>query len=93
MDIKSVNNLLEFLEKVFNGGSGERRVVREQRVREKAVLQHIIAVMMPQLGLHPPMAFALAPLHLGLLPALPLPSIPLPCLQTSTPRCSAAWTA
>jgi uncharacterized protein with von Willebrand factor type A (vWA) domain len=23
MDIKSVNNLLEFLEKVFNGGSGE----------------------------------------------------------------------
>lgn len=23
MDLKSVNNLLEFLEKVFNGGSGE----------------------------------------------------------------------
>lgn len=23
MDLRSVNNLLEFLEKVFNGGSGE----------------------------------------------------------------------
>lgn len=27
MDLKSVNNLLEFLEKVFNGGSGELKMV------------------------------------------------------------------
>jgi hypothetical protein len=26
MDLRSVNNLLEFLEKVFNGGSGEQRL-------------------------------------------------------------------
>lgn len=32
MDLKSVNNLLEFLEKVFNGGSGAQ-VVRASQAR------------------------------------------------------------
>ena len=87
MDIKSVNNLLEFLEKVFNGGSGERRVVRERRARVKAVLQHIIVVVMPQLGLHPPMAFALAPPRLGLTLASPWPHLGLTLASPWPPAC------